>query len=38
MLAEVIRRYTTSDDIIMLKERSPWKGKLKHVLDTVIKI
>ena len=38
LLAEAVRRYTTSDDVILLKERSPWRGKLKYVLDMVLKL
>lgn len=38
MLAEAVRRYTNSDDVILLKERSPWRGKLKYVLDLVLQL
>jgi hypothetical protein len=38
LLAEAVRRYTTSEDIILLKERSPWRSKLKYVLDMIQKI
>lgn len=38
LLAEVLRRYSTSQNIILLKERSTWRGKLKYVLDLLLKI